>query len=239
MPPALPSDAFEATIWRVVEAQHIVSTSALVDSGAEQALLEDVLERSKPPVPPACQHLHYLMAAPFRYGKYPWDSRFRRKGQTPGVFYGALDSATAVAETLWYKRRFFAASPGTPLPKKALEYTGFAVAVSTPVALDLTEPPLSARKTEWTDPDDYTACLALADEARSAGIEAIAYESVRDPRARKNVAVLTCPAFAAPAPVAWESWHIILRDGSAQAIREHPRENMEFFVNGTRLAFTA
>ena len=54
--------------WRVVEAQHVVSTLKLVDTLAEQALLEDLLEETKPPVPPECRHLHYLLATPFRYG---------------------------------------------------------------------------------------------------------------------------------------------------------------------------
>ena len=37
--------------WRVVEAQHVVSTMALVDTLEEQALLEQVLDESKPAVP--------------------------------------------------------------------------------------------------------------------------------------------------------------------------------------------
>jgi hypothetical protein len=38
----------------VVEAQHVVSTMALVDTLGEQALLEQVLDDSKPSVPHAC-----------------------------------------------------------------------------------------------------------------------------------------------------------------------------------------
>ncbi len=38
--------------WRVVEAQHRISTLKLVDTLVEQARLEELLERSKPPVPP-------------------------------------------------------------------------------------------------------------------------------------------------------------------------------------------
>ena len=40
----------------------------LVDTLAEQALLEDLIESSKPPVPVECRHLHYLLSTPFRYG---------------------------------------------------------------------------------------------------------------------------------------------------------------------------
>src|SRR5690606_40733910 len=51
--------------WRVVEAQHRVSTRKLVDTLEEQALLEDLIERAKPPDPTGGR-LHYLLATPFR-----------------------------------------------------------------------------------------------------------------------------------------------------------------------------
>src|SRR2546429_7726835 len=35
--------------WRVVEAQHMVATRKLVDSDEEQAMLESLIERAKPP----------------------------------------------------------------------------------------------------------------------------------------------------------------------------------------------
>ena len=101
MPDALRSDPYEGIVWRLVEAQHVVSTMALVDSLDEQAVLEQVLETTKPPVPPDCRHLHYLIYSPFRYGVYPTDSRFRRRGTSTGVFYAAEDPLTAAAETAW------------------------------------------------------------------------------------------------------------------------------------------
>ena len=60
-PAALRSEArpFRGQAWRFVEAQHRVSTLKLVDSLAEQAALEDILEETKPPVPDACRHLDY------------------------------------------------------------------------------------------------------------------------------------------------------------------------------------
>jgi hypothetical protein len=51
----------------VVEAQHQVSTHKLVDSLSEQALLEELIEATKPTVPPECRHLDYLLFTPFRY----------------------------------------------------------------------------------------------------------------------------------------------------------------------------
>ena len=136
-----------------------MSTTKLVDSAEEQEILEGILETTKPPVPPECQHLHYLLSTPFRYGRYPWNSRFRREGETPGVFYAAEDPITAVAETVWQRKTFFDASPDTPLPRQPGTYTAFSVLVRAPVAIDLTEPPMSSDQALWTDPDDYSALL--------------------------------------------------------------------------------
>ena len=54
--------------WRLVEAQHIVSTLKLVDSADEQDVLDAMIDGTKPPVPPECRHLDYLLYTPFRYG---------------------------------------------------------------------------------------------------------------------------------------------------------------------------
>lgn len=236
MPSALPCDPYAGIAWRLVEGQHVVSTMALVDSLDEQAMLEAILERTKPPVPPDCRHLHYLMFSPFRYGVYPANSRFRRRGRTPGVFYASESPITAAAETVWYRFRFFAASPQTPLPVAAAEFTALSVRLMAPFALDLTKPPMSDREPDWTDPHDYTACLALADDARGQGIEVIRYASVRDPEARANIAVLTCAAFADPEPSGVQTWRIALKPGRALVVRDFPRLSVEFTLGGTRLS---
>ena len=161
----------------------------------------------------------------------------RRRGTSPGVFYAAEDPLTAAAETAWYRLRFFAASPGTPLPAGSVEHTALAVRVATPFGIDLTGPPHDARADEWTDPDDYSACLALADTARSAGIETIRYASVRAPEARANLAVLTCRAFADAEPMGVQSWRIVLKPARALVVRDFPRLTVEFRVDGKRFAY--
>lgn len=112
--------------WRIVEAQHQISTMKLTDNAAEQKLLEHLLESTKPPIPPECGDLHFLLFTPFRYGPYPRGSRFRRAGFTRGVFYGAEAPETAIAEVCFYRLLFFHESPDTPWPSDAGEYTAFA-----------------------------------------------------------------------------------------------------------------
>jgi hypothetical protein len=82
-----------------VEAQHQISTLKIVDTLEEQALLETLLEESKPVLPPECKGLDYLLATPFRYGAiYPHGSRFRRAGRTLGVYYASEAVETAISE---------------------------------------------------------------------------------------------------------------------------------------------
>lgn len=230
-PDALSSElrGWTGPCWRLVEAQHYVSTLKLVDNLTEQALLEDILEASKPSIPLECRHLDYLLATPFRYGAiYPHGSRFRRAGRTAGVFYGAEQVETAVAEMVFYRLLFFAESPATPLPDNAAEYTAFRVTLNTSSALDLTTPALDADATQWLHPTDYAACQALADTAREIGTELIRFQSVRDPKGGANLAVMSCRAFATPAPEERQTWRIRLTETGAQAICAFPAAGLEF-----------
>lgn len=69
----------------MVEAQYIVATLKIVESRAEQELLEEILEEHKPPVPPEAFGLDYLLFSPFRYDtRPPSGSRFRAISD-PGV----------------------------------------------------------------------------------------------------------------------------------------------------------
>lgn len=239
---ALRSEArpYAGLAWRLVEAQHRVSTLKLVDSLAEQAALEEILETTKPPLPEDCRHLDYLLATPFRYRPYPTGSRFRRAGLTPGVWYGAEAPETAAAEMVFYRFLFYAESPETPFPDDAAEYTAFSADLATPVALDLTAGGLVADRVAWTGLTDYAACQALADGARGIGTEIIRYVSVRDPARGANLAVLSCRAFATPQPVDRQTWRIRIGPTGAQALREHPRLGLEFapdsFAPDPRLA---
>ena len=194
--------------WRCVEAQHIVSTRALVDSLDDQLLLEDILEDTKPRVPVECEGLHYLYMTPFRYGPYPVGSRFRRAGLTPGVYYAAQRVETALAETAFHTLLFFAESPGTPFPARAIAYTAFDVRVKTDAAIDLRTGGFMEHVAVWAHPTDYGPTQALEETAREADVDAILYASVRDPGGGANIALLTCRAFAAKAPRRQQGWKL-------------------------------
>ena len=221
--------------WRMVEAQHRVSTMKLVDTLAEQSVLESLVDATKPPLPPECRHLHYLLATPFRYGApYPSGSRFRRAGLTPGVFYASKTASTAVAEMTFHRLLFFADSPDTPWPGDAGDLTAFSVRFRTPIGIDLTAPPFDAERRRWTHPTDYGPCQTLADTAREADVEVLRYNSARDADG-VNIAVLSCRAFAVHEPLERQTWRLSLNAHGARVICEFPEMRLEF----SRQAFGA
>lgn len=213
----------------------MVSTMKLVDTLGEQELLERLIESRKPPVPPDCRDRHYLLSTPFRYGApYPSGSRFRRAGLTPGVFYASQTVTTAVAEMAFARLLFFAESPSTPWPINAGEHTAFSVRFRTSKGLDLTSLPFDRNRSDWMHPTDYTACQALADAAREAGVQALRYTSARDPHGGNNVALLTCAAFSSRAPVERQTWRLHVNAAGARALTDFPPQRLAF----DRAAFT-
>jgi len=167
-----------ASLWRGVEAQHQVATMKTVDTVAEQQVLEELLEASKPPLAAEAKPLHYLLATPFRYTS-PWPSRFRAPHE-PGVWYGSHELRTACAEVAWWRCRFVRDSDAFGDRPVVSQHTFFQ-AHARGRAADLTANPWRRFQAAWMDPADYGACHALAAQARSAGLHWIRYASVRDP----------------------------------------------------------
>jgi hypothetical protein len=211
----------------------------LVDTLPEQHLLESILDATKPPVPPECQRLHYLLSTPFRYGApYPAGSRFRRAGFTAGVFYASAAVTTAVAEMAFHRLLFFADSPDTPWPSDAGDYTAFSARFRARAALDLARAPINAERRRWTHPTAYEPCQAMSDVAREAGVDLIRYPSARDAEGT-NVALLTCRAFAAREPLARQTWRLGLNAYGVRAMCDFPEAHLEFtreaFANDPRI----
>ena len=176
----------------------------LVHSLGEQAVLENILEASKPQLPPGTAKLHYLLATPFRYRPRA-GSRFRSPFAA-GVWYGAEHLRTAFAEKSYWRLRFLLDSPGTP-DLGPVPHTAFSAAVKAR-AIDLTRAPLVSDRANWTQRNDYAATQKLAESAREARIEAIRYESVRDPEHAACAALLVPGAFAQTQPIQITSWFI-------------------------------
>ena len=147
----------------------------LVDSLAEQGELESILEASKPALPAATGQ-HYLLSTPFRYPS-PHPSRFRPAGAL-GVWYGAKSVETACTELAYWRWRFLMDSDGLRTSELIAEFSLFRAKVNGS-AVDLSVEPWDTRRSDWTS-DDYSACLAVAAEARRREVHWIRYWSARD-----------------------------------------------------------
>ena len=239
-PPAVRSEAkrFAGDVWRAVEAQHVASTMALCDTLDEQAVLEALVDEGKPRRPAAAARLHYLLSTPFRYRPPRHGSRFRGPND-PGVFYAADEVRTACAELGYWRWRHLADSPSlTAMPVKPQTVFRTRLAAST---IDLRKAPWVAERASWTDPVDYAACQALARVARAAPVQAIRYESVRDPRHGGCAALLDPAGFAKRDPLEQQTWLLSVTRERVRWSRTHALsgETFDFPADPWRAASAA
>ena len=166
----------KAELWRGVEAQHVISSMRLVDSVDEQRVLEELLESSKPALPAGAGGQHYLIFTPFRY-RAPRTSRFSRAGE-PGLWYGAEELETALAEVAYWKWRFLMDSAALAAGALHTQHTFFRARVHG-ACVDLTLKPWNASERDWRHKTDYAACQNLTDAAREHDVAWIRYASAR------------------------------------------------------------
>ena len=182
-----------------------MATNSLVRTLAEQALLEDLIEASKPKLPGPAIGLHYLLATPFRYPPLPWGSRFGRRFE-PSLFYAARSVDTVLAECAYYRFVFWsgmAEPPATPLDTR---HTLFSAAIATSRGLQLQQAPFDEFADGLRDRRFYGATQALGSAMREAGVEAFEYRSARDPLQGLNAALFTPDALATSKPDILDEW---------------------------------
>jgi hypothetical protein len=222
--------------WRAVEAQHLVSTRKLVDTLEEQALLEELIDRAKPPATTRAT-LHYLLSTPFRYPPLRHGSRFGTRRER-GIWYGSETRETMFAEVAYYRLLFL---EGTRADLRAVttQLTAFTVRARTERGVDLTAPPFDAHRAEIASPVDYSRTQALGSAMRSAGVELFRYPSARHTGGGVNVGILAPGVFGSARPRALETWHctatrdlveLLKRDFFERSTYAFPRD--QFIVNG-------
>jgi hypothetical protein len=223
--------------WRVVEAQHRISTRKLVDSDAEQRVLEELLETAKPPAADDGR-LHYLLSTPFRYPPLRHGSRFGARWDR-GIWYGSEAIQAAFAEVAYYRLLFL---EGTEADLDGLEtdLSAFRAPVATKRGLDLTRPWFDRWRDSIASKTSYAETQPFGAAMRDAGVEACRYVSARDPQRGANFALLTTRVFTTRRPRALETWRSIAsRDAVEFSKRDyfergHFRFSREtFLVDGT------
>lgn len=223
--------------WRVVEAQHQISTRKLVDSDEEQAILEEVLERTKPPLPEG-PRLHYLLFTSFRYPPLRHGSRFGSRHER-GIWYGSESLRAAFAEVAYY-RLLFLEGTEADLGPVDVDLSAFNVRVKTRRGIDLTAKPFDRWRSLLASKTSYVATQALGTAMREAGVEAFRYASARDTEGGVNVGLFASTAFAARRPRHLHAWHSVAtrdavefskRDYFSREAHRFPRE--QFLVRGS------
>ena len=213
------------TPWRVVEAQHLVSTRKLVDSLEEQALLEQLIDTAKPPAR-AAGRLHVLLATPFRYPPLPYGSRFGTRHE-PGIWYGSETRRTLFAEMAYY-RFVFLEGTTADLGELITWHTAFTVRVRTGRGVDLTMRPFDADRSVIASKTDYAAAQALGAAMRADGVEAFRYPSARDVEGGVNIGVFTSTVFGAAQPRQFETWHCTATRHRVEVVRRDFFEEAAF-----------
>lgn len=191
----------ELDVWRVIEAQHHISTRKLVDSLEEQALLEALVEDVKPPATALADGLHFLLWTPFRYPPLRYGSRFGRRDER-GIWYGACDRASALAERAYYKLLFLDGCPELA-PLQTTE-TAFQATFAATRFVDLSARPFGLEEALISSPASYAVSQPLGSTMRAGGVEAFAFVSARARPRGLNVGLFE-PVFTG-APFGLETW---------------------------------
>lgn len=190
--------------WRVVEAQHQVSTRKLVGSTEEQILLEEMIDRVKPP-DITSGRIHYLLFTPFRYPPLPHGSRFGGRHER-GIWYGSVELRSAFAEVSYYRLLFLEGS-GADLGTVTTALTAFTATMRALRGVDLTKAPFDRYRARIASPTRYDATQSLGADMRAAGVEALRYPSARDADGGINVAAFVPSVFGKGKPKLLETWH--------------------------------
>jgi len=207
------------TAWRIVEAQDILTTRKLVDSAEEQAILEEMIESTKPSLPKEYFNYHPLLYTPFRLPPLKYGSRFGQKFEQ-SLWYGSRQLNTAMAEKAFYQFSFLRASKAKYDDVKTL-LTAFSVQIKTVKGIKLTEPPFSKYTQTISSPINYKASQTLGRSMREADIQAFNYQSARDPQNGINIALFSPTAFSQKNPdvESFQSWLCITNNETIDFIR--------------------
>lgn len=222
--------ALRIDAWRVVEAQHQVSTRKLVDSVDEQILLEELVDGVKP-ADPTRGKLHYLLATPFRYPPLRHGSRFGSRHES-SIWYGSESRRTALAEVAYY-RLVFLEGTTAQLGVVTTTLTAFTARATSSHGVDLVAPPFDAHRRAIASPTRYTSSQALGTAMRGAGVELFRYPSARDADG-VNVAAFTPSVFGTAKPRRFETWHCVAsRERVELSARDYFKRNALVFQRET------
>lgn len=225
------------TLFRLVESQEQIATRQLVDTLAEQALLETLLEQTKPDYAEDVAGLHYLLKTPFRYPPLKWGSRFGSTTE-PSIFYGGCNSEVTLAESAYYRFLFWYAIDAPAIKQHMRsEHTLFTVDYCTQSGIQLQHMPFMQYKTDIIHAENYSHTQTLGNAMRQASVEVFEYPSARETSHATCVGLFTARAFCQTQPRSRTQWFCDLNAQSVvfKALEDetlYQFDLTQFLVNG-------
>ncbi|MGI9317454.1 MAG: RES family NAD+ phosphorylase [bacterium] len=190
----------------MVESQSQIATLDLVDTLQEQAILEQMIEASKPPRALGAENLHYLLATPFRYPPLRWGSRFGGRHE-PGIFYGSVEIETVLAESAFYRFVFWQGMSEPPQDQHLItQHDLFSVGYTSDPGLKLQHQPFTDHLNQITNRLDYSASQVLGSAMRSVQVQGFEFPSARCPKAGINIGLFTPHALKDQKPDNQQRW---------------------------------
>ena len=194
------------TAYRLVESQEQIATLHYVDSLEEQALLEEMLETTKPPYPDDYRQYDYLLKTPFRYPPLDWGSRFGRSHEN-SIFYAGKDTQVTLAESAYYRFIFWYSMSSEPIKNNIrTEHTLFSIRYHSNKGIRLHQAPFDQHYTELTHPKHYLPCQLLGSAMRGNSVDVFEYSSARDPEKGQCVGLFNPYAFIQKKPRDTQQW---------------------------------
>ncbi len=221
-----PQARLRGTLHRMVEDQEQVATWTLVGSLADQQILEEMLDASKPPLPASARGLHYLLATPFRYPPLRHGSRFGRRHE-PGIFYGARSERALLHEFAYYRFVFWTGMVTPPDRPLLSRHTAFSATYSV-LGHRLQSAPFARYRERLRDPADCRESQALGRAMRDTGVQGFEYPSARDPRGGLNVGLFTPAGLISRKPRNLSGWLCETRGDHVVVSRADTRKTWTF-----------
>lgn len=185
----------KGSMFRLVESQEQVATMGYVDTLEEQAILEEMLEKAKPPYAGSVDEYHYLLTTPFRYPPLKWGSRFGRVDE-PSLFYAGCTPEVTLAESAYYRFVFLYSIKNLNTNDKIRsEHTLFCVRYQATHGARLNSKAFAPWYKQLIDPISYSATQKIGHDMRNAGVKAFEYASSRDLRHGQCVALFDLTGF--------------------------------------------
>jgi hypothetical protein len=225
-------------LYRMVENQEEIATTLITSNPAEQSILEELLEQSKPIQSNELSQRHYLIKTPFRYPPLRHGSRFGAPWE-PSLFYGATKKQTVLAEVAYYRFRFLADMENAEaLTRHNIQsnHSVFYISAHSNKAIQLTHSPFVEYRDEISATDSFTVSQKLGKSMREDGIELFSFYSARLADA-VNGAAFVHSAIKSSQPKDIEHWQcltqlqrVVFHNAETKTIEEFSLE--QFCKNG-------